>query len=60
MRSHIEDYTILISDCFGPRADLTIKVRELMEDGWQPLGNAIPFISDSGKAKVMQTMVVYQ
>lgn len=60
MKPHIEEYTILISDCFGQRYDLDVRVNAMIADGWQPLGHATPFISDSGKAKIMQTMVRYE
>jgi hypothetical protein len=59
MSKQVCEYRVICKDMFGINADIDEKVNKLIKDGWQPLGNAIPFLSESGSSFLVQTLVKY-
>ena len=59
MSKQVCEYRVIYKDMFGCDANLNEKVNELIKDGWQPLGNAVPFLSWSRSPFLVQTMVKY-
>ena len=51
----IRDYQVLNE---YPK-DINGKVKQLIEEGWQPLGPAMPYVSNTGHTYCTQTMVKY-
>lgn len=59
MGKQVCEYRVICKDMFGINADIDEKVNKMIKDGWQPLGNAVPFLSDSGSSFLVQTLVKY-
>ncbi len=59
MSKQVCEYRVIYKDLFGCDATINEKVNGLIKDGWQPLGNAVPFLTGSGSSYLVQTMVKY-
>ena len=57
MNKQVCEYKVVNAALFADSETLEKEVNELIQDGWQPLGNAIPVLS--GACFVVQTMVKY-
>lgn len=60
MNKQVCEYRVICKDMFGCDENINEKVNELIKDGWQPLGNAVPYRTAQGSPYLIQTMVRYE